>query len=88
MKQILNYHTMKENILKELDEPLEKVRKMVITIPDFFQRDQVTRKIKLTEHKKHYQLVFDKRVIDPATCSSTPYGFNWYGGDAEVLMDL
>ena len=87
-KQVLNYHTMKEKILKELDEPLEKTRRMAITIPDFFQRDQVTKKIKLTERKKHYQLVFDKRVIDPATRSSTPYGYNWFGGDVELLMDL
>ena len=87
-KQILNYYTMKENILKELDEPLEKARKMAITIPDFFQRDQITKKIKLTERKKQYQLVFDKCVIDPATRSSTPYGFNSYDGDAELLMNL
>ena len=79
---------MKENILKELDEPLEKAPQMAITIPDFFQRDQVTKKIKLTERKQHYQLVFDKRVIDPATRSSTPYGYNWLGGDVELLMDL
>ena len=87
-KQVLNYHTMKENILKELDEPLKKARKIVITIPDYFQRDQVTKKIKLTERKKQYQLVFHKRVIDPATRSSTPYGYNWFGGDAELLIDL
>ena len=61
----MNYHTMKENILKELDEPLEKAPRMAITIPDFFQRDQVTKKIKLTERKQHYQLVFDKRVLTP-----------------------
>ena len=83
-KQILNYYTMKENILKELDEPLQKAR----AIPDFFQRDQVNKKIKLTERKKHYQLVFDKRVIDPATRSSTPYGYNWFGAEVELLMDL
>ena len=87
-KQILNYYTMKENILKELDEPLDKARKMAITIPDFFQRDQVTKKVKLTERQKKYQLVFDKRIIDPVARSSTPYGFNWYGGDAELLMNL
>ena len=51
-KQILNYYTMEENILKELDEPLQKARRMAITIPDFFQRDQVIKKIKLTERKK------------------------------------
>ena len=87
-KQVLNYHTMKENILKELDEPLEQLRKMVITIPDYFQRDQVTKKIKLTERKKQYKLVFDKRVIDPAARSSTPYGYNWFGAEVELLMYL
>ena len=87
-KQILNYHTMKANILKELDEPREKARRMVITIPDYFQRDQVTKKIKLTERKKHYQLVFDKRVINPATRSSTPYGYSWIGDDIELLTNL
>ena len=87
-KQLLNYYTMKENILKELDEPLEQARKTTITIPDYFERNQVTKKIKLTERKKKYQLVFDKRVIDPATRSSTPYGYNWYGADIEHLLTL
>ena len=87
-KQRLNYYTMKENILKELDEPLEQARKTTITIPDYFERNQVTKKIKLTERKKKYQLVFDKPVIDPATRSSTPYGYNWYGGDIENLLSL
>ena len=87
-KQVLNYNTMKENILKELDQPLDRARKTVITIPDYFERNQVTKKIKLTERKKQYQLVFEKRVIDPVTRSSTPYGYNWYGGDIEQLMLL
>lgn len=87
-KQKLNYDTMKANILKELDEPLEQARKTTITIPDYFERNQVIKKIKLTERKKKYQLVFDKRVIDPVTRSSTPYGYNWFGGDIENLLTL
>ena len=84
----LNYQTMKENILRELDDPLEQPRKITVTIPDYFQRDQVSKKIKLTERKKQYKLVFDKRVIDPAARSSTPYGYNWFGAEVELLMDL
>ena len=87
-KQTLNYYTMRDNILKELDELLEKARRTVITIPDYFQRDQVTKKIKLTERKKHYQLVFDKHVIDPATRQSTPYGYNWFCSEVDLLMSL
>ena len=87
-KQVLNYQTMKENILKELDEPMEQPRKIAVTIPDYFERNQVSKKIKLTERKKQYKLVFDKRVIDPAARSSTPYGYNWLGAEVELLMDL
>ena len=86
--QILNYYTMRDNILKELDHPMQQRREMAITIPDFFARDQTTKKIKLTERVKKYGLVFDKRVIDPATRVSTPYGYNWFGGDAELLLSL
>jgi len=32
----LNYYTMRENILQELDDPLEERRVMPITIPDYF----------------------------------------------------
>ena len=48
---------------------------MPITIPDYFKRDQVSKKIKLTKRVKNYQLVFNKRIIDSSTKTSTPYGF-------------
>ena len=86
--QALNYYTMRDNIVKELDQPMQQRREMAITIPDFFDRDQTTKKIKLTERVKKYSLVFDKRVIDAATRVSTPYGYNWFGGDAELLLSL
>ena len=82
----LNYETMKANILKELDEPLQERRQ--IEIPDYFNRDQVTKKIRLTKRVKKYGLVFDKRVIDAATRVSTPYGYNWFGNEVELLLSL
>ena len=86
--QKLNYQTMKENILNELDDPQEKRRKIDIVTPDFFDRDQTSKKIRLTERVKKYGLVFDKRVIDRATRVSTPYGYNWFGDDGELLLSL
>ena len=86
--QSLNDETMKSNILKELDEPLQERRVIPISIPDFFERNQVTKKIKLIKRVKKYGVVFDKRVIDPTTRVFTPYGYNWFGGDAELLMSL
>ena len=73
-KQVLNYYTMKRNILLEVEEPLEEARQLAITIPDFFQRDQVRKRIKLTKRIKHYKLVIDKRILDPSTKTSTPMG--------------
>ena len=75
--QRLNYTTMKENLLLELEEPLDYPRTMAIPIPDYFARDQEHKKIKLTDRVKQYKLVFDKRVLDPATKTSTPFGFVW-----------
>jgi len=86
--QTLNYYTMRENILQELDDPLEERRVMPITSPDYFQCDQVTKKIKLTQRVKKYGLVFDKRVINRTTKVSTPFGYNWFGADVELLLSL
>ena len=76
-KKRLNYNTLKENVLLELEEPLDQPRITAIPIPDYFARDQVQKRIKLTDRIKNYKLVFDKRVLDPATKQSTPYGYNW-----------
>ena len=86
--QILNYYMMRDNILKEVDHPLQQGQEMPITVPDYFELNQVTKKIKLTQRVKKYHLVFDKRVIDAATRVSTPYGYNWFRGDAELLLSL
>jgi len=77
-----------DNILKELDEPLEERRTMTVPVHDFFERNQTTKKIKLTQREKKYGLVFDKRVIDRQTRVSTPYGYSWIGQEAELLADL
>ena len=45
-QQVLNYETMKKNILLEINEPLEEARQMAIKIPDYFERDQVHKRIK------------------------------------------
>lgn len=86
--QTLNYETMKANILNELDHPLQQRPTIPITIPDYFERDQATKKIRLTERVKKYGLFFDKRVIDPATRLSTPNGYNWFVADVELLLSL
>ena len=79
---------MKDNILKELDEPQEKRRDINITIDDYFERHQAIKKIKLTTRVKKYGLVFDKRVIDRSSRVPTPDGYSWYGNEVVLLLSL
>ena len=58
---------MKDNILKELDDPQDQRRNMDIVTPNFFERNQTTKRIRLIERVKRYGLVSDKRVIDHTT---------------------
>ena len=72
---ILNYHTMKANILAELEDPVEERRLLPVTNPNHFQRDNTHKTIKLIEQVKQYGLVFDKRVIDVNSKKSYPFGY-------------
>ena len=79
---------MKENILKKLDDPQEQGRNIEIVMPNFFKRNQTTKRIRLIERVKRYGLVFDKRVIDRHIRKSYPYGYSWIGEDVELLLSL
>ena len=79
---------MKDNILKELDNLQEKRCDINITIDDYFERHQATKKIKLTTRVRKYGLVFDKRVIDRSSRVSTQDDYSWYGNEMALLLSL
>ena len=85
---ILNFQTMKENILSELDSPQDSRRNLNITTPYYFKRDLEKKQIQVVPRVKQYGLVFDKRVIDVATRSSHPYGYERIGDELDLLLDL
>ena len=72
-KKTLNFETVKKTILTVLEEgssnPLE------LTNPTHFKRDVLNKGIGIVSQTKKYGVVFEKRVIDPATKSSFPFGF-------------
>ncbi|XP_078364222.1 uncharacterized protein LOC144648571 [Oculina patagonica] len=90
----LNYHVMRQNVLEEIINPLEERRNVEVINPHFFTRDPVSKRLKVIPRTKRYGLVFDKRVVDPKTFRSFPYGFAPLGFDqhdedmAELLLDL
>ena len=84
---ILNFHTMKENILSELDSPQDARRNLNI-VTHYFKRDLEKKQIQVVPRVKQYGLVFDKRVIDVTTRSSFPYGYERIGDELDLLLDL
>jgi len=62
--------------------------------PNFFMRDPHTKDIHVSSRTKRYGLVFDKRVVDPVTFKSYPYGYTpstlVYADmvNVETLLDL
>ena len=85
---ILNFHTMKDNIISELDLPQDFRRNLNIVTPYYFRRDLEKKQIQVVPRVKQYGLVFDKRVVDVATRSSYPYGYERIGEEVDLLLDL
>lgn len=84
---VLNFETMKHNILEELYHPQDQRRTMNIVNPSHFKRDLEEKKIQLVRQVKQYALVFDKRVINTDGLSF-PYGFRRIGQELQLLMEL
>ena len=84
----LNFQTMKENILTELENPLDHRRTTNVVTPYYFQRDLEQKRMKVVPRLKQYGLVFDKRVINTDAKSSYPYGYGRIGEEVELLLDL
>lgn len=84
---VLNFESMKHNILEELYHPQDQRRTINIVNPSHFKRDLEEKKIQLVRQVKQYALVFDKRVLNTDGLSF-PYGFRRIGEELELLMEL
>ena len=84
----LNYEIMKNNIISELEQPLETKRSVAVTNPNHFKRDQTQKRIALVNQTKQYGLVFDKRVVDPVSKRSYPFGYTRIDDDITTLVNL
>ena len=91
-KEVINFQTLKSNILSEINNPQEERRVIAVHNPNHFKRDTTNKKIKLVHQVKKYGVVFDKRVLDPDTKISYPFGYRaWSEVDDDnvhMLLDL
>ena len=71
----LNYDVMRQNLLDEITRPLDERRNIDVVNPNFFWRNPATKHLRVITRTKRYGLVFDKRVVDPNTFQSFPYGY-------------
>ena len=74
-KSQLNYNVMRQNVLDEIQKPLLKPRQTQIIKTHQIVRDPKYYLLYTFPEYKQYQLVYDKRVVDPVTFQTFPYGY-------------
>ena len=74
-KTQLNYHVMRQNVLDEIQKPLQKPRQTQVVKTYQIVRDPQTYQLYTFPDYKRYQLVYDKRVVDPISFQTFPYGY-------------
>ena len=74
-KSQLNYNVMRLNVLEEIQKPLLKPRQTQVVKTHQIVRDPKHYLLYTFPDYKRYQLVYDKRVVDPHTFLTYPYGY-------------
>ena len=74
-KTQLNYDIMRQNVQDEIQTPLLKPRQIQVTKTHQIVCNPKTYDLYTHPQHKWYQLVYDKRVVDPQTFLTYPYGY-------------
>lgn len=74
-KEQLNYQIMRDNVLLEIQSPLEKPRDYQVIKSHQIVRNPKQYSLETLPDYKRYKLVYDKRVIDQQTFETYPYGY-------------
>jgi len=71
----LNYDVMRQNVLDEIQHPQKEPCQTQVVKTYQIVRDTKTYELYTYPDYKRYQLVYGKRVIDPSTFQTYPYGY-------------
>ena len=87
----LNFPVLRRNVLGDIQHPLtEGARQTAVRKPYHIVRQAKDYSIHTDKQEKKYQLVYSKRVIDPKTFKTYPYGYQADQDtvNANILLDL
>jgi len=73
--RVLNYQAMMSHIEKELKDPQERRRVMLIEIKNHFVRDNTFKTVGLQDLVKVFGVNWDKRVVEKGAGVTYPYGY-------------
>ena len=74
-KTQLNYDIMRQNVLDEIQKPQKHPRQTQVVKTHQIVRNPKTYELHTFPEYKWYRLVYDKRVLDPQTFFTYPYGY-------------
>ena len=74
-KTQLNYSVLRQNVLDEIQKPLQKPRETTVNKTYQIVRNPKHYKVFTFHESKLYKLVYDKRVVNPDTFKTYPYGY-------------
>ena len=74
-KTQLNYDVMRQDVKDEIERPLPKPRQNQVINSHQIVRNPTNYQLYTQPSSKFYQLVCNKRVIDPRTFKTYPYGY-------------
>lgn len=87
--QQLSYKVLRQNVLNDIQQPLETGSRQTDVRKTFhIFRDAKRYALESKTQTKKYQLVFNKRVVDPQTFKTYPYGSVCYLPDDEDMTEL
>lgn len=88
--QQLNYQAIRNNLLQELQNPLNKPRIIHVNRSYAIKRNPVDFSLTTVPENKKYRMVYDKRAIDYETHRTFPYGFfdDYVSEEAQMEQDI
>ena len=80
---------LRQNVVDDIQHPLKAgVRQTKVVTPYHIVRNATQYVLETKQQTNKYEMVYNKRVIDPVTFKTYPYGYNRLNQDDVEIMEL